>query len=116
MKSYLPKLIFFLLLITFIIPQTAEALVVRLRNPLEYENFWDLLTRIIDFIFILGVSIAPIMFLVAGFYFITAAGDPEKITTAKKMVLWVLVGLLIIFSAKGLIELLADILGFEIPT
>jgi len=49
------------------------------------------------------------MIIVAGFYFITATGDPAKIDTAKKIILWTLIGLLVVISAKGLIALFKEI-------
>lgn len=116
MKISLSKFLIFLLLTAFFIPLTTEA-VVRIENPLEADNFWELLDKLIDFLFYLAIMIAPIMIIVAGFYFITAAGQPEKIQTAKKIILWVLIGLLIVFCAKGLIMALGEILGieFEVP-
>jgi len=59
--------------------------------------------------------ITPIMILVAGFFFITAQGEPEKILKAKKIVLWSLIGLLVITSAKGLTALFAEIIGIKKP-
>ena len=91
MKTYLPKLLTLLLLSSLFLPLLVEG-VITIDNPLKAESFTELLDAIINFIFYLGVfGIAPIMIIVAGFYFITAAGDPEKIMTAKKMVLWVLI-------------------------
>jgi hypothetical protein len=52
-----------------------------------------------------------IMFIWAGILFLTAQGDPTKITGAKKAVLWAVVGTavgLLAFSVKGII---AKILG-----
>lgn len=39
------------------------------------------------------VAFATLMLIVAGFYFVTSQGDPEKIKKAKNFVLWALVGL-----------------------
>ena len=108
MKSYLSKLLIFLVLISFCLPLTVEG--IRIENPLEYESFEELVDAIITFLaFRLGPPIAVIMILVAGFYFITAAGDPEKVNTAKRIILWTLIGLLVIFCAKGLITLFKEV-------
>jgi len=115
MKSYLSKLIFFLLLISFLIPLTVQGQGVTIENPLRAQSFWDLIDKLIDFIFYLAIAVAPIMFIVAGFYFITAAGDPEKVNTAKKMILWVLIGLLVVFLAKALIVFFGEMFGIQIP-
>ncbi len=98
-----------LLTVAFLAPLTVEG--VEITNPLSYTSLTDLTYRIIDFLFYLALSVAPIMIIIAGFYFITATGDPQKIDTAKKIILWTLIGLLIVISAKGLIALFKDIFG-----
>jgi len=107
MRTCFFKLLIFLLIVVFLIPLTVEG--VTITNPLEYESFTDLIYKIIDFLFYLALGIAPIMIIVAGFYFITATGDPAKIDTAKKIILWTLIGLLVVISAKGLIALFKEI-------
>lgn len=121
MRSYLSKFIILLLLVSFLAPLEAIANgndcppgAICIDNPLGAENFWDLIDKLIDFVFYLAVAIGPIMITVAGIYFITAMGEPGKIQTAKKIILYTLIGLLIVFSAKGLIKLLGDILGADI--
>jgi len=111
MKRYLTKFLFPLLLIFFLIPLSIWA--VRLENPLEADNLWELINKLIDFIFTISLGIVPIMIIIAGFYFITAAGDLEKINTAKKMILWTLIGLIIVFCAKGVIKLFKEIFEIE---
>ena len=114
MRKYLTKILFVLLLFICLVPSVAQGQTVTIRNPLGYDDFWQLIDKLIDFIFYLAIAIAPIMFIVAGFYFITAAGDPEKVQTAKKMILWVLIGLLIVFLAKALIVFFGEMLGIPI--
>lgn len=109
MRKYLSLI----LLIIILVPLTVEA--VTIENPLAADNFQELVDDLINIIFYLAIAVAPIMFIVAGFYFITAAGEPEKIQTAKKMILWTLVGLLVIMSAKGLIMLFGEVFGVETP-
>ena len=106
MKIFL-KLLISLLLISFFVPLIGGA--VTIPNPLKAQNFTQLLEAIIDFIFYLALGITPIMIIVSGFFFITAQGEPEKIQTAKKIILWALIGLLVVFSAKGLVKLLESI-------
>ena len=76
---------------------------------MEHDDFEALLKAIIDFIFTLALVIVPIVIIVAGIFFITAQGDPEKINTAKKMILWAIIGLIIILCAKGFVEVIKEI-------
>lgn len=107
MKNRLFKLLIFLLLISVLVPSLVKG--VQIDNPLTSDTFQEFIYKLIDFIFWLAIAIAPIMIIVAGFYFITAMGDPEKVKIAKQIILWTLIGLLIIFCAKGLIKLFEDI-------
>ena len=78
---------------------------VEIENPLEADNFGELIDTIVNIIFMFALAVAPIMIIVAGFYFITAVGEPAKINTAKQIILWTLIGLLIVLCAKGIIGL-----------
>ena len=80
-------------------------------NPLDTDTFEELINNIINFIFIFALAFAPLMFIVAGFYFITAAGDPEKIKTAKTIIWYTLIGLVIVLLAKGIIKVIEQIFG-----
>lgn len=118
MALFLKNLNIFLLLIlliVFLAPLAVEGNTVTIEPPTRHKSFWDLIDDLIDFIVMLAIAIAPIMFLVAGFYFITAAGDPVKIQTAKRIVLWTFIGLLVVMSAKGLIALFGKIFGVPTP-
>ena len=108
------KLLISCLLISFFIPSIIPAdAAIEIRNPLgRGTTLWDLIDRIIDFIFTISLSVGAILFIFAGYRFVTAAGDPEKIKTAKQMVLWTVIGLMVIISAKGIINFVVrDILN-----
>ena len=84
---------------------------VTLSNPLAASSFKELVDKIINFITIIGVSIAPIFILYAGFLFMTSGGEPGKLKTAKSILIYVVVGLAILFLAKGLIVILQNAIG-----
>jgi hypothetical protein len=89
---------------------------VKIDNPLgEGSTLWTLLDRIVAFIYIISFSVAVILFIFSGYRFIMAAGDPEKINSAKKMVWWTIIGLMIIIAANGIIDLVVnEILGANV--
>ena len=85
---------------------------VTIENPLGNQTITDVLNRIIDYIFYIAViAIAPIIYIFAGYKFLTAMGDPEKINLAKRMLIWTTIGLIVIILAKGLVVLLKEILS-----
>jgi len=84
---------------------------VEIENPLEADTFAELVDSLVNIIFMLAMAIAPLMIIIAGFYFVTAAGEPARITTAKQIIFWTLIGLLIVLCAKGIIALFNEVLG-----
>jgi hypothetical protein len=103
MKKYLISLI----ILTLLFPLTISA--IKFANPLKSDNFWCMVDGIIGFIFNVSIGLGVIIYIIAGYFFVTSLGQAEKISMAKKIVLWTTIGIFIVFLAKGFIIL---ILGF----
>ena len=84
-----------------------------IENPLKYDKIDDIIKAVMDFIAIVGSSIAVIMVIWGGIVYMTAGSSEEKTKNAKKTIQWALIGLAIIWSAKFLIDVLAWVLGKE---
>jgi hypothetical protein len=113
MKRYIKYslLIFALILI----PLSVFGQTVTINNPLNTNSVTEVLKRIINWLYtIIIVGIAPIMYIIAGYRFVTALGDPEKINTAKRMALWTSIGLIVATAVYGIIALIGEILGVHI--
>ena len=82
-----------------------------IENPLKYGTFEAIVGAISKFLFNIGLALASVMLVIAGFMYVTSAGDPNRVGTAKKLVLYTLIGLAIILLASGLIKVLESILG-----
>jgi len=83
----------------------------RIINPIIPKNFQELIERIIALISYLALAIAPLMIIIAAFYFLTSAGDLEKIKTAKRIILYTFIGLAVILLARTIIAVIEGILG-----
>lgn len=88
-----------------------EAQVVEIENPLKAESFEDLIDSLINFIFWISIAIAPLMIIIAGFYWLTAAGNPDRIKTALNIIKWTVIGFAIILFARGLVAIIGHVLG-----
>lgn len=82
-----------------------------IENPLCAGSINELINAITNFIFWMGIVIAPIILIIAGFMYVTSAGDPNRVGTAKKMILYAVIGLAVILLAKGLVAVLKSIIG-----
>jgi hypothetical protein len=89
----------------------AAPIVVPIINPLGASSFTDLINNLIDFLFTISIIVAPILLVIAGIIFMTAAGDPSRVATARRMLLWTIVGFGIILISKGLVTVLQGVLG-----
>ncbi len=81
-----------------------------IQNPLGYENFEDLVNAIINFLWIIATPLAAIMFVISGVMFVTSAGSPERVKTARNVALYTAIGYGIIIIASGLIKVLQSLL------
>jgi hypothetical protein len=79
-------------------------------NPLKAKDFPSLINAIIDFLWKFALVVVPIIIIIAGYYFVTSMGDPAKVSQARKMVLYAMIGLLIIGFSKGIVALIQEAL------
>lgn len=80
----------------FISPVIAQA-----SAPTDFGDFTtltDYISAIITWAIPILGSIALLMFVYAGYIYITSQGNPEKINTAKEIVISTLVGILLLFG------------------
>jgi hypothetical protein len=81
-----------------------------LENPLD-SDAPTVIGRVIDAILGLVGSLALIMFIYGGLIWMTAAGNDQKVTKGKNIVLWAALGLVVVFSAYALVKFLFSSLG-----
>lgn len=80
-------------------------------NPLTAETFTELIDSIAGWIVIIAIPLATLGFLWAGFLFMTAGGNEERVKKAKNTLIWVAVGLAICLIGKGLTSVIKSLLG-----
>lgn len=71
-------------------------------NPLKFDKLSDFLNALLDVIILIGVPIVVFAVIYAGFLFVTAQGNTEKITTAKRVIVWTLIGAMLVLGSKAL--------------
>lgn len=70
-----------------------------------------LLDTLVDWLFAILLIVAALFIILAAFYFVTAAGDPDKTKKARDFVLYALIGVLVAFAARGLVLFIGKIVG-----
>lgn len=75
------------------------------------EDLINLIERIGNWIFTALLAVAVVFLIMAGFYFVTAGGDPESVNKARRMVISALIGVAIALLARGLVAVIGALLG-----
>ena len=80
-------------------------------NPLgSTSDFPTLLGKIADGIGTLIASLGVIMIIVAGIFYLTSAGSPERTGTAKKALIYAIVGIAVGLAAKAITDVILGII------
>ena len=82
-------------------------------NPLTTNSFDEIINNVTDFLFKIALVVGPLMIVIAGFMLMTAADDTEKVTKAKQIIFYTLIGLFIVLFARGLVSVLKNIIGVK---
>jgi hypothetical protein len=82
------------------------------QDPCTLCDFFVLIDNIIDFVLLrLAPPIALLMLIIGGGMFMLAAGDPQKVTTGRKIITSVLIGLVIIYGSYFFVGLILQRIG-----
>ncbi len=82
----------------------------KLDNPLNVEDVPTLIARIIKGILGIVGSISLLMFIYGGITWMTAGGNEEKVKKAKSTISSAVLGLVVIFGAYSVLNLVFEIL------
>ncbi len=94
----------------FSIPVAYATGSVTLINPLHANTIQELIFFVIDLAMNVGVVIAVIMIIYAGFNFIMAQGDPGKLKDARNFFYGVIIGLAVLIASKVIVQIIQNTL------
>lgn len=82
-----------------------------IKNPIGVKSIEDFIYKLIDIIVQFGVIIVVLGVIYSGFLFVTARGNPEKLTRAKTALMWVIIGGLVLLGARTIADVIQDTAG-----
>ena len=101
-KPFLERVFWYMISLVLFSPVFAGAATID--NPLRADNLVQLLRDIIDRVILpFGIPIAAVFIIYSGFLFITARGNQEQLTRAKRNFWWVIVGTAILLGVYVII-------------
>ncbi len=71
-------------------------------NPLGYNTIEQFLTAVLGAVVVIAFPFIVLFLVYAGFLFVSAQGNEEKLSTAKKVFMWTIVGGLLVLGAQVL--------------
>jgi len=110
-KKFVGKLSFFtLILSSALIANQAMALDINISNPIATSDFSVLLTNFLKWLLSVAGSLALLMLIVGGVFYVTSSGNDQRVETAKKMITWTLLGLILILASYSIIIVIDELL------
>ncbi len=80
-------------------------------DPLQMQGLGKLFERIVSAIYIILITILPLILIYGGIMLMTSGGAPEKVAQAKKIMLYAAIGLIIVLFARAIVPMIRHILG-----
>jgi len=106
------KFLFSFLILSLLTPLSAVAqATVVIPNPLKCKDIPCVVAAIGDLIFYVGLALVTLMIVIGGLMLIIAAGDPNKVATAKRLFFWTGIGAAVIILARAISGVIKYILG-----
>jgi hypothetical protein len=110
-KKLLSHLILcFFSVFSFINSANAGSSTFKVTNPIATSDFAKIVANFLKWILGVAGSIAFIMLIVGGIMYMTAAGDQQKASSAKKLIMVTLGGLMLVLLSYAILVILNDIL------
>jgi hypothetical protein len=80
-------------------------------SPLKAASLWELINTLINFFFIFGIVIGPLLIIYASIIMMTSAGSPEKLAKARTIITWTVIALIVLLLAKAIPAIVKGSLG-----
>ncbi len=77
-------------------------------NPIQSGTFCGVVRGIANFVTATGIPVLVVAIVINGFMFISAQGNEQKLSNAKKTFYWIVVGTAIIMGAMVIAEIFFD--------
>ena len=82
-------------------------------NPLNSKDIQSLLTSAATQVGLLISSLGVIMIIVSGILYVTSAGNPQRVETAKKALIYAIAGIAIGVAASVIVAIVKGVIGVK---
>lgn len=78
-----------------------------------FPEFLQLIANVMGLLMVIALSLSALLFAIAGFRYVTAAGNTTQVEGAKKMFFNVAIGLVVVFAAYLIVQVIASTLQVD---
>ena len=83
----------------------------QLKNPIAFNSIQEFLVAILNIIIVIATPIVVIFIILAGFKYVTARGNPAKITEATQALTYAIIGGVLIIGAIAIARIIGNLVG-----
>jgi hypothetical protein len=82
-----------------------------LGNPITFAKITDMLVAIINVVIVMAIPIVVFFLIYAGFSYVTAQGNPEKIAQASRSLLYGVIGGVVILGSVAITAIIKNLVN-----
>jgi TRAP-type C4-dicarboxylate transport system permease small subunit len=79
-----------------------------LANPLAFPSIVELMAAILNMVIVIATPIIVLFIIIAGFKYVTAQGNPEKLQEANRALMYGIIGGVIIIGAVAILQIVQN--------
>lgn len=98
-----------------VVPRPTSTVATSIEPALIATSTAEIIQSIIRVIYWIIGSLLVLLIIMGGYYILTSAGNPEKITKGRKIIIYAALGFAIMAISKGALQLVYLIIGINIP-
>jgi uncharacterized membrane protein YobD (UPF0266 family) len=79
-----------------------------LTNPLAFPDITSLMQAILNMVIVIATPIVVLFIIYAGFLYVTAQGNPEKLQVANRALIYGIIGGVIIIGSVAILQIVQN--------
>lgn len=79
-----------------------------LENPLAFPSITALMQAILNIVIVISTPIVVVFIIYAGFLYVTAQGNPEKLQVANRSLIYGIIGGVIIMGSVAILQIVQN--------
>jgi len=90
--------------------------IVAQQGPVTITGWVEVLMTVIRWIYTIVFILAVFFILLAAFFFVTSQGDPEKVTKARNMLMYAVIGIVVALLSFGIVTLVQNSVASQLAS